>query len=170
MIDTFQFKQSFIDEIHKFDAILYEYEKNSTKKNPAFCATYIFSLKTDIGCKLVKEFESFDKYFTNHDGNWQLEKRFFSSLKKVTNNISITKYVDNHKELNLHAVWNRKQAIQSDLDIQIYPCTDNSKNIFLHYITSKPKFNQIPNDLILEIHYKNNIFFRKNTLRNIRYY
>ena len=161
LIDEFQFKQSFIDEIHKFDAMIYEYEKGSTKYNVPFCATYLFSIKTEIGCKLINEFSSFEEYFSNHNGNWQLEKRFYSALTKVTNKIYISKYVDNKKELNTHAVWNRKQAIQSDLDIQLYLCTDSSKNLYVHYITGKSKFNQIANDLFLEVNYNGSVFFQK---------
>lgn len=153
LVNETQYKQCFIDEIHKFDSIIYEYDKGSTRLNNPYCATYMFSIKTDVALKLINTINSIEEYFTNDGDNWQLEKRFYQKLLTVSNNINVCKYVDNDSGLNIHAVWNRRQSIKSDLNIEIYPCSDEHKKIYIHAILGDKSYNQLGFKHLVEVRY-----------------
>lgn len=152
--DIFQYRQSFIEKIENHDAILYEYHKNSVKDpnlNP-YCATFIFSIKTDVAIKMIDLIKTKREYFTNRPRGWQLERIFLDTLKQVTNNIKISDYIANNNELNTQAVWNRDGMIRNNTMLQIYLAGDVDNNLFIHLISGfhEKKSNS---DYLLEIIY-----------------
>ena len=91
-----------------------------------FCATFIFSIKTDVALELISKVNSKREYFINRPHGWQLERVFLKYLKDVTNNIFVSKYIANDNELNVHAVWNRDHLDRNGGRFQIYLAVDNS--------------------------------------------
>ena len=154
-IDTYQYKQSFIERIDSNDAVIYEYHNDSSHDihlNP-YCATFIFSIKTDIALKLVQDYNSKWEYFTNKPKGWQLERTFLDSLKKLTNKIEISKYIANKNELNTQAVWNRDNIERNGARFQIYLAGDkNTKNVYLHLISGFTAC-KAKRDYLIEVNY-----------------
>ena len=60
-----QYRQSFMEYVRNWDAVLYEYEEGSTKQDNPFSAAYIFSIKTDVALKMINLINSKDDYFKN---------------------------------------------------------------------------------------------------------
>ena len=83
LIDTWQFRQSFVEYIESKDAIIYEYNEMSVNDifSP-YMATYLFSIRTDIANKLISNIKNKDEYFRNRPEGFQLEKLFLKYLKK----------------------------------------------------------------------------------------
>ena len=159
LIDTWQFRQSFVEYIESKDAIIYEYNEMSVNDifSP-YMATYLFSIRTDIANKLISNIKNKDEYFRNRPEGFQLEKLFLKYLKKETSNIRLTNYIDNDGGLNVHAVWNRDGIDRDGAQFQSYPCVDKNKNVYLHIIHgffSKDN----GDDYLLEIRYKNKTQF-----------
>lgn len=152
--DSIQYRQSFIERIRNFDAVLYEYHKNSTQETNPYVATYIFSIKTDIVIKTINLIKTKEEFFMNKPDKWQLEKNFLNSLKQITNNIHISEYIQNNNELNLQAVWNREGIQRNGTDIQLYLAVDRNNDLYLHTI-SKDK------NCLIEINYKKHKRFYK---------
>jgi SAM-dependent methyltransferase len=152
--NEYQYRQSFLEKINLYDAILYEYSENSSKDhhlNP-YCATYIFSIKTDIALNTINQIRDKNDYFTNKPKGWQLERVFLECLRKVTNNIKITDYIDNDKTLNTQAVWNRDGMNMNGAIFQAYPCVDNYGFLYLHLISGYHE-KEADKDYLLEIEY-----------------
>ena len=82
--DEFQYRQAFLERINSFDAILYEYMHEGT-----YCATYIFSIKTDIAIQVIDQVKNKKEFLISI-------KRFifnelFARLKfMITKTITIT--------------------------------------------------------------------------------
>ena len=153
--DDYQYRQSFVEKIKYHDVILYEYTENSIidhHLNP-FCATYIFSIKTDIALKTINQINSKFEYFNNRPKGWQLEKIFLDCVKKVTNNIKITDYIANNNELNTQAVWNRDGMNMNGAIFQAYPCVDIDGLLYLHLISGFHE-KDATQDYLLEVEYK----------------
>lgn len=171
LIDTYQFKQAFIEEIFKNDALIYEYHENSKDLHfSPYMATYIFSIKTDVAVKTVSEYKTKYEYFTNKPEGWQLERVFLSSLRKVTNSIKLSKYLDNDNTLNRHAVWNRDGIYMGGNKFQVYPCVDKYNNLYIHLISGFHN-EKVNKDYLIEIRYDNfNKFvnLKKNTYELIK--
>ena len=152
--DPIQYKQAFLEYSHRHDAVIYEYaEKSSVNKDFAeFCATFIFSIKTDVALELISKVNSKIEYFANRPNGWQLERVFLKYLKDVTNNIFTSKYIANDNELNVHAVWNRDHLDRNGGRFQIYLAVDNSNQLYIHFIsgfTDKPA----DKDYLVEVNY-----------------
>lgn len=159
LIDTWQFRQSFVEYIESKDAIIYEYNEMSVNDifSP-YMATYLFSIRTDIANKLIGNIKNKDEYFRNRPEGFQLEKLFLKYLRKETSNIRLTNYIDNDGGLNVHAVWNRDGIDRDGAQFQAYPCVDKNKNVYLHIIHgffSKDN----GDDYLLEIRYKDKTQF-----------
>jgi autotransporter strand-loop-strand O-heptosyltransferase len=160
IIDTFQYRQAFLERSKNFDAVLYEYHQNSVKDShlSPFCATFIFSAKTDILLKMVSEINSKREYFTNKPKGWQLERVFLDSLKRHTNNFTISPYVANNNELNTQAVWNRDGVFREGFAFQIYPCVDDYGQLYLHFISGFHG-TEGEEDILMEIRYDDKNLF-----------
>ena len=135
--DETQFRQAFIEKIKYFDVVLYEYH-NKIDSDPnlaPFCATYIFSIKTDIAIKVVDLIKTKKSYFYDKPNGWNLERVFLDSVKKITNNIHMTKYTANNNELNTQAVWNRDGIDRNNGTFQIYLVADDNNLLYIHLIS-----------------------------------
>ena len=133
--DPIQYRQVFLERIRHADAVLYEYHKGSTFNENPYCATYIFSIKTDIAIKTIDVIKSKDEFFRNKPDTWQLEKNFLNSLRKITTNLHICKYVPNEKEFNTQAVWHRDDINRNGINIQFYLAVDTNDDIYIHVIS-----------------------------------
>jgi autotransporter strand-loop-strand O-heptosyltransferase len=154
LIDPFQYQQAFLDKALEHDAVLYEYSQNSTTNvnfSP-YCATYIFSARTDILVKVMSEVNSKMDYFVDRPNGWQLERIFLHYLKKHTSDYIISPYIANNHELNTQAVWNRDGVFREGLAFQVYPCVDDEGQLYLHLISGFHEYPQ-EEDILLEIRY-----------------
>lgn len=154
--NDYQYRQSFLEKINYYDAILYEYHINSSIDHhlSPYCATFIFSIKTDIALKTIDQINNKHEYFVDRPKGWQLERVFLDCLLKVTNNIKITDYIDNDKTLNTQAVWNRDGMNMNGALFQAYPCVDNNGFLYLHLISGHHE-KDADKDYLLEIEYGN---------------
>jgi autotransporter strand-loop-strand O-heptosyltransferase len=169
--DVVQYRQSFIERIHEFDAVLYEYTVGSSKSahlNP-YCSTFIFSIQTDTAIKTIEQINSKFEYFTNKPKGWQLERVFLDCLKKVTNNIHISDYIANNNELNTQAVWNRDGVSRNGAIFQPYLAGEHGGQLYLHLISGFYD-TEAKKDYLLEIDYDNFrsiVTLKKNEYMNI---
>lgn len=156
LIDVVQYRQAFLEESIYFDAVLYEYSKGSIsdKDLSEYCATFIFSIKTDVAVQLIDQIKSKKEYFINKPKGWQLERVFLSELKKITNNIFASKYIPNDNELNTQAVWNRDGMLRNGAIFRIFVVVDKYQNLYCQFMSG---FHDIPanNDYLVEINYDN---------------
>jgi autotransporter strand-loop-strand O-heptosyltransferase len=152
LIDTYQYRQSFLEQSRNYDAILYEYQNNSTFGLDEFCATYIFSIKTEVAISLVNLIIDKHDYFTNKPGGWQLERVFLKCLKEVTGNINVSKYIANDNELNTQAVWNRDGVYRNGEPFQIYLAGDENGILYVHLISGFHE-KEMKKDTLVEIVY-----------------
>lgn len=154
LINQTQYRQSFLEQIHNYDAIICELYDNTLTNVFAgsLCATYIFSIKTDIAIELISKINTKKEYFTNKPDGWNLEAVFYNNLIKITNKIKVSDYIDNDKTLNKQAVWNRDAISRNGGFFQIYLACDIEKKLYLHTISG---FNTIPaeQDYLIEIEY-----------------
>ena len=166
--DIIQYRQSFLERINPFDVVLYEYTTDSIKGahlNP-FCATFIFSIKTDVAINVINQINSKFEYFTNKPKGWQLERVFLDCLKNITKNIHISHYVANNDELNTQAVWNRDGVSRNGGKFQIYLASDEFNELYVHLISG---FHEVEadKDYNIEIEYdgkSNFVFLKKGEL------
>lgn len=167
--NAYQYKQSFIERIKDFDAIIYEYDLDSANRNnlDVYCSTYIFSIRTDIAIKTINSIKNKFEFFHNKPNGWQLERQFLREMKKFTNNFHITKYIANDNELNTQSAWNRDGMIRNGTYFQSYLCADQDKNLYIHLIHGF--YHKIPKDeYLIEVEYgdfKKFISLRKNEMR-----
>ena len=160
--DEVQYRQAFMEYVKKHDAVIYEYDKGSTKTLSPYCATYIFSIRTEVGLKVLNQINSKKEFFMNRPNGWQLEKVFYQSLLKVTNNIYLSEYIPNNNELNTNAVWNRNGILRNGAKFQAYLGVDESDNLYLNLISG---FEGDPTDMnyLIEInYYKTQLFHYLN--------
>lgn len=152
--NEFQYKQAFIEFVRWNDAVVYEYDKGSTKLEDPYSSAYIFSIKTDVALKMVNLINSKEEFFKNKPHRWQLEKQLYQSIKKVTDSIYVSKYMENENELNLFAVWNRNGILRNGGKFQIYFGVDDYNNLYVHFISG---FDNSPadKDYVVEINYIN---------------
>lgn len=156
IVDTFQYKQTFLEQAHFHDAVIYEYRKGSTVDphfvDSPFMATYLFSIRTDVAVNVMSNIKSITEYFANRPTGWQLERLFLKYLRQTTPNIAVSEYIANSNELNTQAVWNRDGILRNDAKFQIYPCADSDGNFYVHLISG---FHEEPasSDYLLEIKY-----------------
>jgi len=153
--DIQQYQQSFIENLHRSDAVIYEYHKGSTiDKNP-YCSTYIFSIKTDVAIKTINTIKTKDEFFRHKTDRWQLEKNFFQTLQTITNNIHISEYIPNNNEFNMQVAWGNERA--SEPYVQYYlgidPIDENSEaEIYLNLVSGTGE-NMSTEDYIIEVVY-----------------
>ena len=149
-----QYRQAFLERLNGHDAVLYEYSENSTTNSnfSEYCATFIFSVKTDVAIKAIDQIKTKEEYFKNKPNGWQLERVFLTALRKVSNNIFVTNYIANNDELNTQAVWNRDGMIKNGAYFQTYIGVDEKYNLHLHLISG---FSEIraDKDYLLEVVY-----------------
>jgi autotransporter strand-loop-strand O-heptosyltransferase len=150
--NVFQYKQCFIEQITNHDAIIYEYSLDSAKKLNPYCATFIFSIKTDVALKLISQINSKVEYFTKKPKGWQLERVFLEKLTNVTNNIKLSEYIANENELNTQAVWNRDGIIKNGAIFQSYLAVDYKGQLYLE-LTSGFDNKKAEKDYLIEIEY-----------------
>lgn len=150
--DEIQYRQSFIEYVRNHDAVLYEYSTNSTKENNPYCATYIFSIKTEIANKLINSINSKEDYFKGKPDRWQLEKVFYQTLRSLTDRIFISKYIPNEGELNIYAAWNRNGIIRNGARFQTYLCVDDYGQLYVHFISGFTE-KEADKDYVVEINY-----------------
>lgn len=150
--DPIQYRQAFIEYVRNYQAVLYEYDEGSTKFDDPYCSTYIFSIQTELGLNVLKQINSKEEYFKGDPGKWQLEKRFFNTLRRLTTNYIVSKYIPNDNELNLFAVWNRNGILRNGAKFQTYLCVDDNDILYLHLISG---FHNDPadNDYLIEINH-----------------
>jgi len=151
--NTTQYRQSFLEYIRHHDAVIYEYDRGSTNQENPYCAAYIFSIKTDVAIEMVNLINSKEEYFKNKPDSWQLEKQLFQSIKKITNNVFVSKYIPNNEELNLFAAWNRNGILRNGARFQTYLGFDGD-DTYIHFISG---FDGKPadKDYLVEIRYNN---------------
>ncbi len=156
--DEIQYRQAFMEYIRGNDAVVYEYAENSTKEENPYSSTYIFSIRTNIALELINKIKSKEEYFKNRPNGWQLEKVFFQTLKSVTNNIFVSKYIPNNEELNIFAAWNRNGIIRNGARFQTYLALDESNRLHVHFISG---FSEKPanKDYLVEVNYNGKNFF-----------
>ena len=150
--DETQYRQAFMEYMRSNDAVVYEYSEGSTKEENPYSATYLFSIKTDIAIKLVNKINSKEEYFKNKPNKWQLEKVFYQTLKSITNNIFVSKYIANDNELNIFAAWNRNGITKNGARLQTYLGVDDFNQLYVHFISG---FSEKPanSDYLVEINY-----------------
>lgn len=152
--DEIQYRQSFMEYIWNYDAVLYEYSKGSTNEQNPYCATFLFSIRTDIALELVGKINSKEEFFKNKPDRWQLEKVFYKTLKSITNRVYISDYIANEDELNIYAAWNRNGILKNGARLQTYLCVDDFNNLYVHFISG---FSEKPadKDYLVEVNYGN---------------
>lgn len=152
--DEVQYRQSFLEYIRHHDAVIQEYDENSTKLDNPYSAAYIFSIRTHIGQSMIGLINSKEEFFKNKPNSWQLEKQLYQSIRKITNNIFVSKYIPNNNELNLFAAWNRNGILKNGAKFQTYFGVDEDKNLYVHFISG---FDNDPanKDYLVEINYRN---------------
>ena len=167
LIDTFQYRQAFLEMTRVHDAVVYEYNPGSIHESLPYIATYIFSIKLDIFQNILNEINTKEEYFSLNKSNWQLERVFINKLKKFTSNIGVSKYVANDNELNRQAVWNRDGILRGDGKFQVYLAVNNKNKLFVHLISG---FDQNPaeKDYLLEIKYGQDVFFENLEINDYR--
>jgi autotransporter strand-loop-strand O-heptosyltransferase len=158
--DEIQYRQSFMEYVRGNDAVVYEYSENSTKEKDPYSSTYIFSIRTNVALDLINKINSKEEYFKNRPHGWQLEKVFFQTLKSITNNIFVSKYIPNEEELNIFAAWNRNGITRNGARFQTYLALDDSNRLHIHFISG---FSEKPadKDYLVEVNYNGNNFFYK---------
>lgn len=153
--DEVQYRQAFLERINQFDAVLYEYTENSTtnKNFSEYCATFIFSIKTDVAIEVINQVKNKHEYFYNRPNGWQLERIFLKCLRNVTQSIHVSDYVANNNELNTQAVWNRDGVFRNGAVFQTYIAADNQNKLYIHFISG---FSDLPadSDYLVEINYR----------------
>jgi autotransporter strand-loop-strand O-heptosyltransferase len=152
--DVFQYQQAFIENIRRFDAVLYEYHKKSSSHPDPYIGTFIFSIRTDVAVKVIDLIKTKETFFINAPKGWQLEKNFLYCLKKITPRIYVCPYISNNNELNMHAVWNRDGMQRNGVNIQFYLAVDDNDNLYLHTISGNYK-NEATEDYLIEATYQN---------------
>lgn len=160
--DIEQYKQGFLEESKHFDAVLYEYSLGSItdKSLGEYCATYIFSINTETALKTINKIKSKHEYFYNRPEGWQLERVFLSCLKSVTNNIFISKYIDNGGQLNTQAVWNRDGITRNDGIFRIFVVVDLNGNVYCEFMSGFHD-KKADKDYLVEINYMDNNLFHE---------
>ena len=148
--DEQQFRQSFIEILPHSDAVIYEYHKGSASEDNPYCATYIFSIKTDVAIKTIDKIKTKEEFFKDKPDSWQLEKNFLQSLKSVTSNVRTTQYIPNDNELNLQGVWDDGRT--NDVFLEIYLAVDKDENLYLHPISGTGE-RRSTKDYLLEVVY-----------------
>lgn len=166
LIEPLQYKQAFIDHIRHNDAVIWEYYPGSTKGSTEFgeyCSTFIFSIRTEVAINTIIRINSLAEYFVDRPHGWQLERSFLRELRKVTNNIHLSEYIDNEYGLNVHAVWNRDSIIRDGALFQIHKAIGSDGNLYLHTISG---FYEKPTsvDYLVEIRYAETI--KLHTIRS----
>jgi autotransporter strand-loop-strand O-heptosyltransferase len=154
--DIMQYRQTFLEKINMFDAIIYEYSEMSSR-DPGlspYCSTYIFSINTDVAIKTIDLIKTKEEYFKNRPNGWQLERIFLDSLRKITNNIHLTEYIANDNELNTQAVWDRDGVDRNGGRFQIYLAVDDEKQLYLHLISGFYSLKSTE-DYLVEYNYDN---------------
>ena len=154
--DPIQYRQAFLEYSRNYDAILYEYNEGSSKDKhfAEYCATFIFSIKTDVAVQVIDKVKSKREYFIDRPKGWQLERVFLQHLKEVTNSIFISKYIANNNELNTQAVWNRDGMDRNGARFQIYIAGDENQNLYLHFLSGFHE-KKADSDYLIEIEYQN---------------
>jgi len=156
--DKIQYRQAFLEKIiMDFDAVMYEYDENSTKENPPYSSAYIFSIKTHTAIKAIDTIKSKKEYFQNRPNGWQLEKILYNAVNSVTSRIHISEYIPNDNELNTQAVWGRDGVDRNGARFQVYLCVDEDDNLYAHIISG---FHLKPaeKDYLIEVDYNNSEF------------
>jgi len=150
--DLVQYRQAFMEYVRNYDAVLYEYDKGSTKGNNPYSSAYIYSIKTEVATAMVGLINSKEEYFKGKPDAWQLEKQLFQSIQKVTKNIFVSKYNPNNNELNIFAAFNRSGILRGNARIQTYLGVDDSNKLYIHFISG---FSEKPadRDYLVEINY-----------------
>lgn len=150
--DEVQYRQAFMEYVRNYDAVVYEYDKDSTKGNNPYSSAYIYSIRTDLANKMVSLINSKEEYFKGKPDAWQLEKQLFQSIKKVTNNVFVSKYIPNSNELNIFAAFNRSGILRGNARVQTYLGVDDANNLYVHFISG---FSEKPadKDYLVEINY-----------------
>lgn len=152
--DPVQYRQAFLEKIREHDAVIYEYSPGSSKDThfAAYCATYIFSIRTETALGVVEQIKSKEEYFKNRPKGWQLERIFLGALQNINADIYVTDYIANDKELNTQAVWNRDGMDRGGAKIQVYPAVDEEGFLYIHLISG---FHEDPadQDYLIEVVY-----------------
>jgi autotransporter strand-loop-strand O-heptosyltransferase len=158
--DPTQYRQAFLEYSRNHDAILYEYHEGSSKDKhfAEYCATFIFSIKTDIAIQVIDKVKSKQEYFTNRPKGWQLERVFLQHLREVTNSIFVSKYIANNNELNTQAVWNRDGMNRNGARFQIYLAGNTNGDLYLHFLSGFHEKEADSNYLVEFNYQKNNGF------------
>lgn len=154
LIDTFQYRQAFLEESRRHDVVLYEYKPNSVFGLDEYCATFIFSIKTDLAVDVVSKVNSKSEYFYNRPKGWQLERVFLSYVKELTSNIGISKYIANNNELNTQAVWNRDGILRNGEPFQVYLAAKSNQKLYIHLISGFYE-KKSDKDILVEVVYGN---------------
>jgi len=167
--DEVQYRQAFIERLNDgFDAVLYEYHEGSSKDIhfASYCATFIFSIKTDVAIKTIEQVNLKEEYYINRPKGWQLERVFLDCLRKVTSNIHMTEYIANNNELNTQAVWNRDGMFRNGAVFQVYLAADDRNDLHIHLISGFHE-KEADKDYLIEINYGN--YKKFHTLRKGQY-
>jgi autotransporter strand-loop-strand O-heptosyltransferase len=155
--DEVQYRQAFMEYLRGNDAVVLEYSKDSTKENSPYCATYIFSIRTDVAVSLINKINTKEEYFKNRPNGWQLEKVFYQTLREVTGSIFVSKYIPNNEELNIYAAWNRNGILRNGARFQTYLAMDDSK-LHVHFISGFSEA-EADKDYLVEVNYSDRKFF-----------
>lgn len=153
--DVYQYRQAFIENIRRFDAVLYEYhEKSSIDSHlDPYIGTYIFSIRTDIAIKVIDLIKTKEEFFINKPRGWQLERNFLECLKKITPRTYVCPYISNNNELNMQAVWNRDGMQRSGANVQLYLAVDDNNDLYLHTISGNHR-KDATEDYLIEVTYQ----------------
>lgn len=142
IIDSYQFYQTFANEINNYDCVLYEYDKGSISNN--YSAFFIFSMKIELALKFITEIKSLYEHFSNND--WRAENFLLNRVKKYTDKIKITNYIDSENGLNKNNLWNLwdRDALKG---FSFLIVVDNMENLYIMFNSE--------NKCLIEIKYQN---------------
>jgi autotransporter strand-loop-strand O-heptosyltransferase len=136
-----QYRQAFLERILEFDAVVYEYNEGSIVKDTIeettgeYCATYIFSIRTEYAIKVIDTIKTKRDYFVNKPRGWTLENQFLQILRSHTTHILRTDYITNDNEFNTRAVWNRDGIDRNGGKFQPYLAVDEDDKLYVHLIS-----------------------------------
>lgn len=117
--------KEFVIPIRKYGAVINIGDEGKS------CETSLFSIKTDIGIKVVDSVKSREDYYLNRFEGQRLNEIFYHYLIQNTDNISISKFYKNFN-LNLYTTY-------AGVKIHNHLVAEHTGRLFL-YLT--PKFNE----------------------------
>jgi len=143
IINVKQYYETFITDINNYDFVCYEYDKGSVNKG--YCAAYMFSIKNNLALKLLDDITTLYDHFKKND--WRLECYILNLIKRNTNSIKISNYIDVDNSINICYIWNREIFKKFNFYVVV-----NNDDLYLVFISTSKSY-------LIEIKYDNSKFY-----------